>query len=84
MKKLILLFVCAFLSFTFVNASDVSESKMASSDTQLEVVTLDLVFSSFVGVSYDTEIATRETASSFIVLMPGSTALTRSMYTFIM
>ena len=25
MKKLILLFVCALLSFTFVNASDVSE-----------------------------------------------------------
>ena len=53
MKKLILLFVCALLSFTFVNASDVSEIKTASSDTQLEVVTLDLVFSSFVGVSYD-------------------------------
>ena len=53
MKKLILLFVCALLSFTFVNASDVSEIKTASSDTQLEVVTLDLVFSCFVGVSYD-------------------------------
>ena len=31
----------------------VLHNKTASSDTQLEVVTLDLVFSSFVGVSYD-------------------------------
>ena len=38
MKKLILLFVCALLSFTFVNASDVSEIKTASSD--MSVITL--------------------------------------------
>lgn len=82
MKKLILLFVCALLSFTFVNASDVSEIKTASSDTQLEVVTLDLVFLLLLGcLTMNTEIATRETASNSIVPMPGSTALTKSMYT---